>query len=130
MTLKFQWSPLSSFSSRSRGSIDFYGHLFGLETGVKNDADAKILASIDLWSKPNYIIMGKTFAGPSIQYTDASPKSLSTNWHKIGVSYDASTKTVVYTLDGWFNKTEVIEEPLGTDMIEDAFVRLGTNMRR
>lgn len=74
--------------------------------------------------------MGKTFAGPSIQYTDASPKSLSTNWHKIGVSYDASTKTVVYTLDGWFNKTEVIEEPLGTDMIEDAFVRLGTNMRR
>jgi len=73
--------------------------------------------------------MGQTFAGPSIQYTDASPSSLSTNWHKAGVSYDASTSMVTYILDSWYNRTSTVDLPTDVTGSGDAFVRLGTNLR-
>jgi len=31
-TLKFRFSSLSAVTQKSKGSVDFYGHLFGLET--------------------------------------------------------------------------------------------------
>ena len=96
---------------------------------MKGHPNAKTLAAIDFWSKPNYVIMGETFQGPSLQYTDGAPKAEATNWHKLGVSYNATSGTLHYTFDDWFNRTATVNSPFSTASAADAFVRLGTNSR-
>eukprot|EP00520_Triparma_pacifica_P017360 CAMPEP_0118648248 /NCGR_PEP_ID=MMETSP0785-20121206/9053_1 /TAXON_ID=91992 /ORGANISM="Bolidomonas pacifica, Strain CCMP 1866" /LENGTH=1431 /DNA_ID=CAMNT_0006540425 /DNA_START=63 /DNA_END=4355 /DNA_ORIENTATION=+ len=120
-TFRFKFSATSSIAHMSMGAIDFNGHLFSLETPTD------IIAQLDMYSRPNFIVMKKTFKGPSLQYTDSAPKSESLNWHKVGLSYNHTTSQVIFTLDDWYDSSGTVESPLDTAGESDMFVRLGTN---